>query len=74
MVIAQDLVGWETVSGHHARIYAQGDRWIVEDLGSTNGIYINGIRTGRNLLRDGWRLGVGGVEFVFHGNTGEERP
>jgi hypothetical protein len=73
LVVAQDLSGWETVSRRHARIYAQVGRWIVEDLGSTNGIYVNGRRTGRNLLRDGWRLGVGGVEFVFHASTGEER-
>jgi hypothetical protein len=73
LVVAQDLSGWETVSRRHARIYAQAGRWIVEDLGSTNGIYVNGRRTGRNLLRDGWRLGVGGVEFVFHASTGEER-
>jgi hypothetical protein len=72
LVVAQDLSGWETVSRRHARIYAQAGRWIVEDLGSTNGIYVNGRRTGRNLLRDGWRLGVGGVEFVFHASTGEE--
>jgi len=73
LVITQDLSGWETVSRRHAHIYAQAGRWIVEDLGSTNGIYVNGRRTGRNLLRDGWRLGVGGVEFVFHASTGEER-
>ena len=73
LVVAQDLPGWETVSRRHARIYAQAGRWIVEDLCSTNGIYVNGRRTGRNLLRDGWRLGVGGVEFVFHASTGEER-
>ena len=73
VVITQDLAGWETVSRYHARIQAQGGRWIVEDLGSTNGVYVNGIRTGRNLLRDGWRLGLGGVEFVFHTNTGEDR-
>jgi hypothetical protein len=72
LVITQDLPGWETVSRRHARIYAQAGRWIVEDLDSMNGIYVNGRRTGRNLLRDGWRLGVGGVEFVFHASTGEE--
>jgi hypothetical protein len=72
LVITQDLPGWETVSRRHARIYAQSGRWIVEDLGSMNGIYVNGRRTGRNLLSDGWRLGVGGVEFVFHASTGEE--
>jgi len=71
LVITQDFPAWETVSRQHARIYEQAGRWIVEDLGSINGVYVNGKRTGRNLLRDGWRLGVGGVEFVFHAGAGE---
>jgi pSer/pThr/pTyr-binding forkhead associated (FHA) protein len=70
LVIPQDLPGWETVSRHHARLYRQGDRWIVEDLRSTNGVYVNGKRTGRNLLQDGWRLDIGGVTFIFHAGTG----
>ncbi|MGQ9467899.1 MAG: FHA domain-containing protein, partial [Anaerolineae bacterium] len=70
LVVSPDFPGWETVSRHHARIYRQGDRWIVEDLRSTNGIYVNGRRTGRNLLRDGWRLEIGRVAFVFHAGTG----
>ena len=70
LVISQDLPGWETVSRHHARLYRQGERWIVEDLQSTNGVYVNGKRTGRNLLQDGWRLDIGGVTFIFHAGTG----
>lgn len=70
LVITPELAGWETVSRSHARIYRQGENWIVEDLGSTNGIYVNGRRTGRNLLRDGWRLGIGSVVFTFHAGRG----
>jgi hypothetical protein len=73
LVITEDFPGWETVSHHHARVYEQGGRWIVEDLDSMNGIYVNGKRTGHNLLREGWRLGVGGVEFIFHAGVGEAR-
>ena len=72
IVITQDIPHWETVSRRHARIYEQAGRWIVEDVGSSNGIYVNGRRTGRNALRDGWRLGIAGVEFVFRTNAGEE--
>lgn len=71
LVITPDLTGWDTVSRRHARIYYQEGRWIVEDLNSMNGVYVNGRRTGRNLLREGWRLGIGGVEFVFHAGTAE---
>ncbi len=31
-------------SGHHARIAAEGSRVVVEDLGSTNGTWVNGQR------------------------------
>ncbi|MFQ6100548.1 MAG: FHA domain-containing protein [Anaerolineae bacterium] len=71
LVITQAFPGWETTSRQHARIYEQAGRWIVEDLNSMNGVYVNGRRTGRNVLRDGWRLGIGGVEFVFHAGIGE---
>ncbi len=71
LVVTQDFPAWETVSRRHARIYQQAGRWIVEDLNSMNGVYVNGRRTGRNLLRDGWQLGIGGVEFVFRAGTGE---
>ena len=71
LIITQDFPGWETVSRSHARVYRQAGHWIVEDLDSMNGVYVNGRRTGRNLLRDGWRLGIGEVEFVFRAGTGE---
>lgn len=71
LVITQDFLGWETVSRHHARIRGQAGGWIVEDLDSMNGVYVNGRRTGRNLLREGWRLAIGGVEFVFRAGGGE---
>ena len=71
LVITQDFPGWETVSRSHARVYRQAGHWIIEDLDSTNGVYVNERRTGRNLLRDGWRLGIGEVEFVFRAGTGE---
>ena len=65
LVITPDFPEWETVSKHHARIYQQGEMWIIEDLRSRNGVYVNGRRTGRNLLRDGWQLDIGGVQFTF---------
>lgn len=32
------------VSRKHARLYIQGDQYILEDLGSTNGTFVNGAR------------------------------
>jgi hypothetical protein len=48
-------------SGRHARIHREGDRWVVEDLGSTNGTWLNDQRLeGPRVLRDGDRLQLGG--------------
>jgi hypothetical protein len=65
IVITPDMQGAESVSRYHARLY-RIERWILEDMDSTNGIYVNGQRTGRNYLRDGWEIGIGGVIFIFH--------
>lgn len=36
-------------SGRHARLFPQGTRWFLEDLGSTNGTYVNGAPVTRAL-------------------------
>lgn len=38
------LTGDDEVSGRHARLFIQERRLLVEDLGSTNGTWLNGIR------------------------------
>jgi len=57
---------WQSVSRHHARIYRQEGKVIIEDNESQNGILIEGRRTVRNLLKDGWKVTIGGVEFIYH--------
>lgn len=71
LIISSAFPGWETVSQHHARIYKQGAYWVVEDLNSQNGVYVNRRRTGCNVLHDEWTLEFGGVGFVFHPGKGE---
>lgn len=52
------------VSRNHAQIHRVGDEYFVEDLGSRNGTFINGLPIrGRIPLGPGDRLGVG--EFTF---------
>ncbi len=38
------IVGQPTVSGHHCRLSEAADGFFLEDLGSSNGTYINGVR------------------------------
>lgn len=47
------------VSRTHARVVFRGSSWIVQDLESTNGTFLNGARVGRSELRPGDRLVLG---------------
>ncbi len=53
-------------SARHARIYEQGNSVVVEDLGSTNGTYLNEelLETPRPL-HPGDRVRIGDSEFTF---------
>ncbi|MBN2386695.1 MAG: FHA domain-containing protein [Anaerolineales bacterium] len=61
------VIASKSVSREHARIRQDGHRWLVEDLGSTNGTFLNEERVIGDLeLRDGDALKVGEVTFLFH--------
>jgi hypothetical protein len=48
------------VSTHHARLTPNGSHWIVEDLGSTNGTWIDRTRVSApTVLRPGTQLRIG---------------
>jgi diguanylate cyclase (GGDEF)-like protein len=56
----------EWVSRRHARLKSRPDRsWEIQDLGSTNGIVVNGERTAARVLRDGDRVLCGHTVFKF---------
>lgn len=40
------------VSGFHAKIYREGDTFILEDMGSLNGTFVNGVKVSKHLLRN----------------------
>ena len=53
-------------SQQHARIYPHNDMYCVEDLGSTNGTYVNGRKISYPLeLRVGDRIKIGKTVFEF---------
>lgn len=51
-------------SGIHATLYSRGDRYFVEDLGSTNGTLLDGRPvSGEQELRDGSQIEIGDTRF-----------
>jgi predicted component of type VI protein secretion system len=58
------------VSRKHCRITFADDGWHVVDMGSLNGIQVNGERTLRADLHEGDRLGIAGLQFEVHEETG----
>src|SRR5579863_1886959 len=54
MVLVEDMV-----SRKHARISMQGDQIWIEDLGSTNGTFVNGEKIKRAHLKEGDRVLIG---------------
>jgi hypothetical protein len=53
-------------SSSHARVYEQGKTLVIEDLGSTNGTYLNEeLLDGPRPLHPGDRVRIGDSEFTF---------
>lgn len=60
------------VSGRHARVYKEGERYIAEDLKSTNGTFVDNKPVIRHTLRDGDVMIVGKHTVVFSMVGGED--
>lgn len=62
------------VSRRHARIVVHDDDATIEDLGSTNGTFVNGVRiTGPVPLTDGMAIAFGSIAAQFHASSEEPR-
>ncbi len=60
------VVDVKTVSRVHAKIIRQGEQFLLADCNSRNGTYLNGeLLRGPELLREGDRIRLSKVEFVF---------
>jgi CheY-like chemotaxis protein len=55
------------ISRSHAEIIRLGDDFLLRDLGSTNGCFVNGTRVSEQMLNDGdvVRFGKAGPELLF---------
>lgn len=59
-------LGVQNVSRKHARILFQNEEYLIEDLESTNGVLVNGIKVVRCVLRNNDQIEIGGVRLVFN--------
>lgn len=57
----------QRASREHAHIRREGRRVFLDDMGSTNGTFLNGERIlGSAQLRDGDQISIGDIVFTFH--------
>lgn len=62
---ANMLINDPSISRAHARLEGSGDHWIVSDLDSSNGLYINGNKRDDYLLRAGDVVEFGNTHFRY---------
>jgi pSer/pThr/pTyr-binding forkhead associated (FHA) protein len=63
------------VSRNHARLDPVRSTYVLTDLGSANGTFVNGVRITQPVrLRDGDSLQIGDTQFVFHTRPATHSP
>lgn len=55
----------DTLSRRHFMIWREGDRFLVKDLNSQNGTWVDGQRVQGTTLRDDVRIAAGHTLFMF---------
>jgi hypothetical protein len=61
----QIQMGHAGVSRHHATVKANGATFVLTDLGSQNGTFVNGIRVTEHVLADGDHIGIGDAQVIY---------
>jgi len=60
IVLSEPEVGWR-----HCQIRPQGDRFVIMDLRSTAGTYVNGMRSAERWLEDRDQIGIGKTILMY---------
>ena len=65
------VIGDPQISRQHARVTRQGKLIVIEDLGSTNGTFVNGMRlTGPHVMANGDVIGLGDAVTLTYYEVG----
>jgi pSer/pThr/pTyr-binding forkhead associated (FHA) protein len=60
------------VSRHHCVIRKEGDEYVIKDLNSANGTYLNGERVNAGSLKEGCLIAIGTSRFLCKLQNPEE--
>ncbi len=63
-VANQMVLPSQSVSNYHAKIYFEDGRYMLEDLNSTNGTFINGVRVDKKSLKHGDEIRISQTVFI----------
>jgi pSer/pThr/pTyr-binding forkhead associated (FHA) protein len=58
------------VSGHHAKLSVDQDHYVIEDLSSLNGTFLNSQRIRRSVLKDGDEILIGKHTLLYRDEAG----
>lgn len=62
------------VSGHHAKIYYEQDKFVLEDLNSLNGTFVNNQRIRKSYLKNGDEVLIGKHTLLYMDEGGAPPP
>jgi len=62
------------VSRHHAKLIKTGDGYVLQDLASTHGTFVNESRIEQHPLRDGDKISLGKDRVDLHYFLGQRKP
>jgi signal transduction histidine kinase len=70
VTLGRDRSSWiqlrdNEISRHHAEIIRDAQQFSIRDLNSSNGTFVNGVRTSLKLLASGDRVQIGGSVLIF---------
>ncbi|MHC4960114.1 MAG: sigma 54-interacting transcriptional regulator [Planctomycetota bacterium] len=63
----------DAASRQHAVVSREGESYVVKDLGSTNGTFVNGRRVERHVLKSGDELAIRDLRLIFMDDGDAER-
>lgn len=72
---AKDCSGYlasSQISRKHAKVYPENGQWVIEDLGSTNGVRVNDEKIQKQIMQPNDEVSIGTIPFSFIQEVDEE--